>query len=911
MATLKLAAHEGIVRVVLVCAAVVMLVLPAGGAQQPSGTLGGFVRDDAGGAVPGASVTLTGDGQPARMVATDADGGYTFRGIPPGRYQLAVALDGFATVTRRVVVDAESRQLSPVTLRVAIDQRVEVVGSLEDFRRVTGLSPVGLTLGPEHLGVLPNDPDAMLQILRELSATTGRADEVTVYVDGQPISSRLPPKEAIQSIRISTSSFAPEFAEPSAGLVEIITKPAATAFRGESQATFNDSLLNARNFFEPERRPTRTQGYSGYLAGPIVPARWSFLAYGGRWQRDERTIVNATIVDPQSLAPRPFLESVTTPSRVDSYSIRSDVIAAARHLFSLELARMTETGRNLGLESGLDLPERAINRDVVDDTVRLAAVSTFGPFFSSEFRARVRQRSLLEEAVSTAPAVLVLDAYNSGGHQAALRQDRRTREASVTQVFSFADDLQAIRGGVQVDLLNVDEQRQVNHGGTFVFGAEVDPAGAVIATPFERYLRTRQGVPGYGPSYFSIASGAPAIDYDDWQVSWFLQDDVKHTDNVTLSAGVRHGLQKHARRVWQDIAPRVGIGWTPGGSARHIVRFASGLFYGRLPAEITLDPLRYDGAVVELVVNQPDFFDAIPPTLEGNVARPTVRIKDRVRAPLTASATSSYEWQVTKTVSASVAYTFSRAYRLLRTRNVNAPDPVTGLAPSPERGPILRFESSGRSETRELRASVRRVLANVNLFATYLFREATSDTDGPYTTIANAMTAQGEYGRAADDERHRVSIGSWLTLPFGVSLSGLFSYGSGRPFNITTGLDNDGDLMFFDRPALASPDAPGALSTPFGAFDLQPDAGQPMILRNAGQGPRQFGLNVGLAKVVRFDDPPAGGSAPYVIFGVSAENVTNHVNFADFNGVASSPLFGTANRALTPRRVEVSLRVGF
>ena len=86
-----------------------------------------------------------------------------------------------------------------------------------------------------------------------------------------------------------------------------------------------------------------------------------------------------------------------------------------------------------------------------------------------------------------------------------------------------------------------------------------------------------------------------------------------------------------------------------------------------------------------------------------------------------------------------------------------------------------------------------------------------------------------------------------------------------------------------------------------------------MILRNLGQGPRQVVLNMGFAKVIRFTDPSrgSGGFAPYAILGVNAENLTNRVNFADFNGVVTSPLFGTANRALNPRRIELTVRFAF
>ena len=130
--------------------------------------------------------------------------------------------------------------------------------------------------------------------------------------------------------------------------------------------------------------------------------------------------------------------------------------------------------------------------------------------------------------MTTTPAVLVLDSFNAGGNQAALRQDRMTREASLTQIVSYADEWQTLRGGVQVDLLRLNEQRQTNHGGTFVFGSVIGPDGSVVATPLERYLRTVRGVPGYGPSSFSIARGEPSIGFDDWQISLFFQDDIDY-----------------------------------------------------------------------------------------------------------------------------------------------------------------------------------------------------------------------------------------------------------------------------------------------------------------------------------------------------------------------------------------------
>ena len=873
------------------------------------GVIRGSVKDETGGVVAGAYVMLTDDRNRKLRSVSSADGAFVFNDVAPGRYDIVVSHDGFANAYRTVDVSVGSRLSIEIMMRLSLDQRVEVVASLDDFRRASGLSPLGLMLGEQEVRVLPNDPDMMLAVLRELSASTGRADEVAVYVDGQPIAARLPPKEIIQSIRISTNPFASEFAQPSAGLVEIFTKPVVSGFRGEYQGTFNDSSLNARNAFEPRKTPSRTQSLGGYLGGPLVRSRWSFLAYGGHWEREDRVVVNTRVVDPATLAVQPFLESVATPNKVDSYSLRMDVLPAMRHVFSVEYGRSSESQRSAGLESGLDLPERGVNRQTQDDTARLALVSSFREGFGSEFRVSLHQRRSDDTALTTSPAVLVLDTFQAGGNQARLSDHTTTRQASLSHILSYTDSVQAVRGGVQLDVVDVVNQRAANTGGTFIFGAAVDPAGNVIATPLERYLRTLQHVPEYGPSSFSITRGQPSIEFKDWRASLFVQDDVQRSATVTSSLGLRFDLQKHARRSFMNLAPRAGIAWAPGGNPNHTVRAAVGLFYSVVPPEVTVDPLRYDGLkTVDLVVDQPNFFPDVPSQLGATVTLPTVRVNHQVYAPITSAATASYEWHAARALTSSFGYTLRRGDRLLRTIDLNTPAIGSRGLLHPDLGPMLQFDSTGRSMTHELRSTVRYGVAPVSVFGTYTLRWSRSDTDGLYTVAADSGTLQGEYGRAGDDERHHGVLGTSLSFPHDWSVSALFTVGSGRPFNITTGLDNNGDLLFVDRPATVGSGTVGAIATPFGSFDPYPAPGELMIVRNAGQGPRQFVLNAGVAKTMRF----GGGATPrYIIFSVSVENLTNYVNFTDFNGVVTSPLFGQPNRAFNPRRIELGARFGF
>jgi len=92
---------------------------------------------------------------------------------------------------------------------------------------------------------------------------------------------------------------------------------------------------------------------------------------------------------------------------------------------------------------------------------------------------------------------------------------------------------------------------------------------------------------------------------------------------------------------------------------------------------------------------------------------------------------------------------------------------------------------------------------------------------------------------------------------------------SGAPYNITTGNDYDGDLIYNERPAFATdPNAPGVVSTAYGLLNINPQPGDKIIPRNYGRGPAQFNLNLRLARTWGFGksretaNSGAGGPPP-------------------------------------------------
>ena len=91
-----------------------------------NGSVKGTITDDAGDAVPNATVMLTGNGQAARTTSTDPDGVYTFADVPAGNYTVAVSPpSGYSqgaasTASVAVTSGAQASPTGLVLLRAAV-----------------------------------------------------------------------------------------------------------------------------------------------------------------------------------------------------------------------------------------------------------------------------------------------------------------------------------------------------------------------------------------------------------------------------------------------------------------------------------------------------------------------------------------------------------------------------------------------------------------------------------------------------------------------------------------------------------------------------------------------------------------------------------------------------------------------
>ncbi|HJQ68187.1 MAG TPA: carboxypeptidase regulatory-like domain-containing protein [Blastocatellia bacterium] len=829
-----------------------LVALSATAHAQGAIELRGTVIDETRAFIPAAPVVLD-DGKGQKYTTqTDEQGRYRFTAVQPGVYTITVEVEGFAPFSEQI--DLTARRTAPfdITLAVFIKDEIQVKDDQAAISSEPDKNLSAITLTDKDLEALPDDPDELLDTLKQMAGAAGGADETAIYVGGFRERGRIPPKEAIQMVRINANPFAAEFQEPGFARVEIITKPGSDTFHGGFRLNFNDESLNARNAFATFKAPLQTRSYGANFSGPLIRNRWGFFMNFDRREQDENEVINATTLAPDTLEAVPFITTLLVPTRVSNFEIRTDYLATKKHTIGAGYRFMENKGENLGI-GGFDLPERAINRSIHEDNLRFSLTTIVSERAVNEARLQLTRRTFTTQALSDAPTIQVLDAFTSGGNQGSLFRDDKNDSLEFTDSVTYSYKTHTLKFGVRADAFSIENINRSNFGGTYTFAS------------LEQYRNTLLGLPLARPAQFSINRGDPFVGFSQWEMGWFMQDDWRVSPQLTLSYGLRHEFQTNLQDK-MNFAPRVGMAWS-NKKRTSTLRFGGGVFYNRLDSGITFDALRLDGLhQQQFIFLAPGFFPNIPDTSGTIAQQPTIRVKaEDLNAPYAIIATTNYERQLPWKILGSVGYTWNRGVHLLRTRNINAPIAVDGngpVLPDPNSGPILQFESTGTSNRHELRLGARTNISRTfTMFGNYTLARVRSDSDSAYTTPADPFDLSTEYGRASQDIRHQFFFGGSILTRWNLRISPFIRANSGRPFNITTGRDLNGDTSFSDRPSFATPGEPGAVVTAFGVFDPTPEPGDEIIPRNFGQGPSFVSVNLSVAKTFGFG-PPQGGNFP-------------------------------------------------
>lgn len=895
--------------IALVLAAAAWMATAAGYAEAaPAADIHGTVVDQSGGVIFDAVVTVENDSHEKRQTRTNAEGKYSFDQLAEGGYTFSVTFPGFIDFSSHIDVVSGANKPVDVALSIAVTMSVEVKQETATLSAEPQRNLSSFVLTGADIERLPDDPQLFLLRILDLAGANGNPDDVALYVDGFREFRRLPPKNAIEMIRINSNPFSAEFSQPSLKRIEILIKPGADSFHGDMRLQARHSALDARNPMAATKSDMRYRNYNGYVQGPVVRNRIGFLGYAGEWKQDDNAFVHATVLEEGGTGANLLRETVPTPVTTRSGMVKTD-FHLNNQIVNVSYTRTTETRRNQGLDGGLALPEHAFDSVATDDVGRLWW-TTRGRTFVRDVRFELSRSVEAYNPLARTAAITVLDAFAAGGNQGT---DVRASAVGLhgSDTIAVQHGAHTIKAGLQVDTTIKHTVDRSGFGGAFLFGADVErdvdgrplltDSGATIAvSPIENYRRTILRLPGYGPSQFSIATGNPNLNLQQWNVGWFALDDWIISKRLSLSYGLREETQTNVD-FGANLAPRFSFSWLLDEKRKNALKAGAGIFYTDVAPDITLQTLKSNGRErQQLIVQQPSFFAAIPATLTGAVpTRPVVYTKsDDLHMPYSFVMSLGYERALSGHLFAIGQYQVTRGVDLLRLRNIADAD----VSVSKAARSVLQFESTGRSLHHEMMLGLRSHFSGAfTVYGNYTVGKKYSDTDGPYTVAADSLHPASEYGAAADDQRQQLLAGATLHVFSGLLIDSTATFASGRPFNITTGSDNNGDTVFTDRPSFASASDGNAVATKYGLLDPDAQPGEVIIPRNYGREPKQVNVNLAVSKNV-YDQ---------VAVTVDAENLLNANLLYGSNGVLTSPTFGIPNQAKNARRVELTIRYSF
>jgi hypothetical protein len=282
--------------------------------QGLSGSLSGSVRDEQGGILGGATVTVSSPAQIGgdRRTTADDKGQWRFPVLAPGVYVLVVEkAPGFNAYREEgISLGAGSSIDRPIVLQVAgVAQSVTVVADSSVESRSSGFET---RFGPEYLATIPTRRFSMFDAIRSApgmsptSPSSGTVNTVSSFgsgtnenaflIDGTTftcpcsgVSRAEPSVDVIQEVHVQSIGASVEFGNIQGAVINVVTKQGGERFQSQTAYYGQPSGLTAQPIVLPVTNGTqpssgyereRYRDFSTGLGGPVVRERlWFYGAY--------------------------------------------------------------------------------------------------------------------------------------------------------------------------------------------------------------------------------------------------------------------------------------------------------------------------------------------------------------------------------------------------------------------------------------------------------------------------------------------------------------------------------------------------------------------------------------------------------------------------------------------------------
>ena len=859
--------------------------------RPDTGKLAVTVVDQTGGVIPNATVTVAGLEPATRAAArnpakTDEKGVVTFDAMPLGRYSISGEFPGFDVgLLKDIRVKAgENKHVLILPLKTLTDS--VTVGRDPQAAAADRTATFGTALTREQIDALSDDPDEMARQLQDMAGP-----DAVLRIDSFE-GGRLPPKAQIKSIHITRDAFAAENHYAGGIFIDIITQPGIGPIRGGANVRYHDSAWNGISPLTPTTKAPAFDGYfGGNFGGTLVKDKSNFsLSYSGN-----RSYLHPTL---NAALPVGTVTRVLNLQQTDDYGFMYGLLDWALtkdQTLRFSYSGSTSSSDNQGI-GNYDLPDRAYSSESHSRSFRVQEAGPLARRFFINTRGYFSDSGSDQRSATQAMTIRVNDSFTSGGAQ--VTGGRHSKAFNMQSDLDYVRGRHSLRTGVVVDGGWFNSNDFSNYLGTYTFAGQADYEAGV-------------------PTSFTRRIGDPNIDYFNAQVGIYIQDDFRVRKSLTISPGMRYEVQTHLSD-YNNIGPRIGITWAPFKNGKTSLRVSAGIFYDWLASGTYEQTLRVDGfRQRELNIQNPSYPD---PGLIGT-APPTNRylLSPDLRAPKTTRVSAGIDQTITPRLRVSATFADMHGHNLYRAFNQNVP--TDGVRPDPQFSNVVEVESDARSRQQSLsingsfslaapspalnqkRFNWRRTSLNANLG----FSRFENDTDGPFSILPYNTTAT-EWGPAPGDVRRRLNLGINTQMLKNFSSYLTFSTFTGPPYSLRTGSDDNGDLIFNDRPAGVGRNTlrqPGQW-TISGNFNYSLSFGKKKITSGPG-----ISIVSGAGGLTASTTAPSEISRYRMGIGVYVYNLTNHANYTGYSGVMTSPFFGQPQSVAGMRRVDLMVNFSF
>src|SRR3954451_16051772 len=392
-----------------------------------NGTITGTVKDDTGGVIPGATITVSTEKGLVQTVQSGADGTCTLGRLPPGSYSVSATYSG-PQQEGATAITLTPGQVATGNLTMTLQVQKQEVTVTDTAANTVSTDPANnagaLVLRQEDLDALPDDPDDLEADLQALAGPSAGPGGNQIFIDGFS-GGRLPPKESIREIRINSNPYSAEFDKLGFGRIQVFTKPGSDKFHGQGMYRISDNVWNSRNPFSTVNPPFRSQQFGGNVSGPLGKHA-SFFVDAERRAIDDNGIIVASVpgpgfvgtqaygtgADASNYFPTPQRRTTASP-RVD-YQLNSNNTLSLRYSFLLNDRPITGIG-NFNLPDStigsFNYPGTGYGTKTEEHTLQAVETAVLGAKAVTESRFQLDRSNQTWTSQSDAPQLYVAQAF--------------------------------------------------------------------------------------------------------------------------------------------------------------------------------------------------------------------------------------------------------------------------------------------------------------------------------------------------------------------------------------------------------------------------------------------------------------------------------------------------------------------